>query len=174
MSDLIQFDNRELEEWGHWETTPFGISTGSSTPGAGVMVATRMVMPGGMIKQADRVQYICVTAQGNVQIAVLRPTTKFGVIVDVIGVTASTAAVGSGVIHDLALESAIDIYNGDYIGIMTDNASFQYRSVPSWSNVPSKKNRCIIKGALSIPVSGQITFAATDTVPWLAIYRSSN
>lgn len=174
MSDLIQFDNRELEDWGYWETTPFGGGTGASTPGSGVMLATRITIPNGMIRQADRVQYICAAANGNVQIAVLRPTTKFGVTVDVIAQTASTAAVGAGAIHDLALEAAVDVYSGDYLGIISNHASFQYRAVSIWPNNPSKKARSIVKSGLAIPVSGQIVFAAGDTTPWLAIYRNSN
>lgn len=174
MSDLIQFDNRELEDWGYWETTPYGGGTGASTPGIGLVTAARIVMPNGMIRQADRVQYICSAANGNVQIAVFRPTTKFGVTVDVVGQTASTAAVGASAIHDIALESPIDVYSGDYIGLISNHASFQYRVVSIWPNNPSKKARSIVKSGLSIPLSGQIVFAAGDTTPWLAIYRSSN
>jgi hypothetical protein len=87
-----------------YETMRDGVGSSSLAMLANLAVGVRVSLPFGPLSVTS-LGYICITATGSVELAILRPTVRGGLVTDLIATTGMVVAAGSAVVQTTALPS---------------------------------------------------------------------
>lgn len=153
-----------------YETVPFVVGTASQGMTAAQAVGCRVYLPYGPIL-VTHLGYLVVTAAGNVELAICRPTTKDGLVLTPIGSTGSVATSGSSVVQTAALTTPTLMMDGDVL-VLNPSSTVTIRVASTYATAGALKNRTVTKGSAPLPLTEQTFATSLAYVPYLVAYGS--
>lgn len=153
-----------------YETIPFSAYGASQAMTAAQAVGCRVYLPYGPMP-ITHLGYLCVTANGNVELVLCRPTTKDGLVLTPIASTGSVAAAGSSVVQAAALTTPATMLDGDVL-VLNPSSTVTIRVATTYATAGGLKNRTVNKTSAALPLE-QATFATSLAyLPYIVAYGS--
>lgn len=152
-----------------YETFPLVIGTGTAALTAATAVGARVYLPYGSML-VTTLGYMCMVANGDVELLILRATVKDGLVLStIVGRTAQTASAGSSALHAINLVSPVMMQDNDIL-VINPTGTVQIRVATTYPTLGALKNRTVTKSSCPMPYTAQTFSTSLTTPPYIVAY----